>query len=117
MKALKHLPEEPQLYFNLANVYGKKGIFEESEKHFLKAIKLNPNTPKFYANFGKQLFLWSEKMAKKANQKLLLDIWFSLKIGLADEPCHEKTCLYHKGTTKAQAFAQSDQRLCCSLPG
>ena len=28
------------------------------------------------------------------------------------EPRHEKTCLYYMRTTKAQ----SDQRLCCSLP-
>ena len=57
MKALKHLPDEPQLYFNMANVYGKKGLFEESEKYFLKSIQLNPNTAKFYANFGKCMYL------------------------------------------------------------
>ena len=57
MKALKHLPEESQLYFNIANVYGKKGLFDESEKYFLKAIQLNPKTAKFYANFGKYKYL------------------------------------------------------------
>ena len=31
---------------------------------------------------------------------------------MLNEPCHEKTCLCHVQTTKAQ----SDQRLCCSLP-
>ena len=36
------------------------------------------------------------------------------------EPHHEKTCLCHMRTTRrrsACASAQSDQRLCCSLPG
>ena len=35
------------------------------------------------------------------------------------EPRHEKTCLCNMRTTKARAAcasAQSDQRLCCSLP-
>ena len=53
MKALKYLPEEPQLHFNLGNVYGKQGKWAESEKYFLKAIKLKPGVPKFYANLGK----------------------------------------------------------------
>jgi Flp pilus assembly protein TadD len=53
MKALKFLPEEPQLYFNLGNVYGKLSKFVESEKNFLKAIKLSPKNAKFIANMGK----------------------------------------------------------------
>ena len=42
--------------------------------------------------------------------------------GITIEPRHEKTCLCHMRTTKTQisqsacASAQSDQRLCCSLP-
>ena len=51
-KALKHLPEEAQLFFNLGNVYGKQGRFEESERNFLKAISLKPSIAKFYANLG-----------------------------------------------------------------
>ena len=58
-KALKYLPSDAQLFFNLGNVHGKRSRWEESEKNFLKAIRLNPNVAKFYANLG--MYITSSK--------------------------------------------------------
>ena len=57
MEALRHLPDEPSMYFNMANVYGKMAQFEKSEKYFLKALNIAPNSAKYYANLGKIVFL------------------------------------------------------------
>lgn len=52
---LKHIPDEPQLHFSLANVYGKMAKYPESEKYFNNAIKLAPNNAKFHANKGRSI--------------------------------------------------------------
>ena len=57
-RALRHHPDNARLYFNLGNVYGKISSFEESEENFLKAIKLDPTTAQFYANFGTYSLLY-----------------------------------------------------------
>ena len=51
-RGLKHLPDEPGLHFNLGNIYGKQGRWMESEKEYLKALKLSPNKSLYYGNFG-----------------------------------------------------------------
>lgn len=49
---LKYLPEEPQLLFSLANVYGKMAKYADSEEYFNAALKKLPNNAKFHANKG-----------------------------------------------------------------
>ena len=58
-EALKVLRNEPQIYFNLANVFGKNGRHEESEAMFLTAIKLDESNARFHLNLGKRGQAWS----------------------------------------------------------
>ena len=51
-QALKHLPGEPQLYFNMANAYGKMNKYKDSARMFDKAIQLAPDRAQYYANYG-----------------------------------------------------------------
>jgi len=53
-QALKHLPGEPQLYFNMANAYGKMNKYEDSARMFDKAIQLAPDRAQYYANYGER---------------------------------------------------------------
>ncbi|XP_045600678.2 LOW QUALITY PROTEIN: protein O-mannosyl-transferase TMTC4 [Procambarus clarkii] len=57
-KALRHLPNEPALHFNLANTLGKLNRYEESESHFLQATKLDPSNANYWANLGVLYHRW-----------------------------------------------------------
>ncbi|KAJ7324081.1 Protein O-mannosyl-transferase tmtc4, partial [Desmophyllum pertusum] len=50
MEAKKYIPNESAVYFNLGNMLGQKDKFQEAEKHFLKALKLNPNSAEIHGN-------------------------------------------------------------------
>ncbi|WP_192891086.1 tetratricopeptide repeat protein [Vibrio bathopelagicus] len=43
-KALKHLPNSPELHTNLANVYFDMGNLETAEKNYIKAAELHPDS-------------------------------------------------------------------------
>ncbi|XP_047494234.1 protein O-mannosyl-transferase TMTC4-like [Penaeus chinensis] len=57
-KALRHLPSEPALHFNLANTLGKLSRYEESESHFLLATNLDPGNANYWANLGVLYHRW-----------------------------------------------------------
>jgi len=44
-KALKFIPNHASIYFNVANILGKKGKYEEAEIQFEQAISKNPTAP------------------------------------------------------------------------
>lgn len=58
-EATKHLPNESQLYYNLANCLGKAGKYAASEKNFLKAISINDKVPSYHSNLGKTEFVFA----------------------------------------------------------
>jgi len=51
-KALKFIPNHASIYFNVANILGKKGKYEEAEIQFKQAISKDPTAPMIYANLG-----------------------------------------------------------------
>jgi tetratricopeptide (TPR) repeat protein len=51
--ALSFLPYEPNIHFYLANALGKLNRYEDSERHFLYAIKLSPSIARYHYNLGK----------------------------------------------------------------
>jgi len=51
-KALKFIPNHASIYFNVANILGKKGKYEEAEIQFKQAILKDPTAPMIYANLG-----------------------------------------------------------------
>lgn len=51
-KALKYVPNDASILFSRANAFGKLGNFDESERLFLTAIQLKPNSALFHANLG-----------------------------------------------------------------
>ena len=55
-EALRHLPTESVIYYNLANFQGKMGLFSDSEINFLKAIELDPKNAGYYSNLGISIF-------------------------------------------------------------
>lgn len=55
LQALRHLPHEPALHFQLANILGKAGKYQRSEQHFLAAIRLKLDNPSYHTNLGKLL--------------------------------------------------------------
>ncbi|KAK2705210.1 hypothetical protein QYM36_017305 [Artemia franciscana] len=59
-KALKYIPGEPSLHFTMANALGKTGRYQESEDHFLEAIRLMPDNPVYYANLGVLYHRWKK---------------------------------------------------------
>ncbi|KAK7085136.1 Protein O-mannosyl-transferase tmtc4 [Halocaridina rubra] len=66
-KALKYLPNEPALHFNLANTLGKLSRYEESESHFLLATNLDPGNANYWANLGVLYHRWRKyDLAEKA---------------------------------------------------
>ena len=60
-EALHHNPNDASLQYNYANSLGKAGRYEQAEKYFLKAIKLEPDTATYHANLGKFVFPWELK--------------------------------------------------------
>ncbi|XP_033127047.1 protein O-mannosyl-transferase TMTC4-like isoform X1 [Anneissia japonica] len=59
-EALKHLPQEPSIYFALANVYGKSAKYENAEKNYLKAIQLSPSVASYHGNLGVLYHRWEK---------------------------------------------------------
>ena len=63
-EALTYIPEESSIYYNVANAFGKDGQYQESEKYFLHAIRLDPRNPGYHSNLGQfacfyfQLFIY-----------------------------------------------------------
>ncbi|KAK3745099.1 hypothetical protein QZH41_015084, partial [Actinostola sp. cb2023] len=49
-EALKYIPNEGSIHFNLGNMLGQEGNFEEAEKHFFKSIKINPQVAEVQGN-------------------------------------------------------------------
>ncbi|XP_061165733.1 protein O-mannosyl-transferase TMTC4-like [Saccostrea echinata] len=73
-EAIKHVPNDPTPYFNLANVIGKANRYQESEQYFLKAIHLSGKSPasKMYANLGVLYHRWEKPAeAERAYLKAL----------------------------------------------
>ena len=52
--------EDPEIHAGLAQAYWQKKAFELSEEHFLKAIEVSDNDPKYYNNLG-ALYLSTER--------------------------------------------------------
>lgn len=51
-QALKLLPNEPSVHFNVGNSLGKAQRWRDAEHHFQMAIQLNPNNALYYSNLG-----------------------------------------------------------------
>ena len=71
-RALRHLPFEPDLYFHLGNVYGKREKFEISEENYLKAINLRGTSSAYYGNLGVLYHRWKRiPQARQAYERAL----------------------------------------------
>lgn len=91
LAAEKFNPDDPEIQAGLAQAYWLKKAHELSEEHFLQAIKLSDNDPKYYNNLG-ALYLSMERYDeaiesfRKAADNLLFDrpeiAWMG--IGLAN---------------------------------
>ncbi|XP_064638552.1 protein O-mannosyl-transferase TMTC4-like [Lineus longissimus] len=65
-QALQHLPNDPQINYQMANIYGKKEKYRESERHFLRAIQVK-DTALFQTNLGVLYHRWGKySKAEKA---------------------------------------------------
>lgn len=51
-ESLKFIPNHASIYFNIANILGKKGKYEDAEFQFKQAISRDPTAPTIYANLG-----------------------------------------------------------------
>lgn len=51
-EALKFIPNHASIYFNIGNILGKKGKYEDAEIQFKQAISKDPMAPMIYANLG-----------------------------------------------------------------
>ncbi|CAG2167724.1 unnamed protein product [Oppiella nova] len=60
LEALEYHSNESSLHFNVANVLGKMGKFNESEIHFEKAIALSPQKANYFANLGVLYHRWKD---------------------------------------------------------
>lgn len=58
--AEKYDDEDPEIQAGLAQAYWQKKAFDLSEKHFLQAIEISDNDPKYYNNLG-ALYLSMER--------------------------------------------------------
>ena len=52
--ALKFIPGDATIHFNIANILGKAGRFEEAEVEFKEAISRDPTNPTVLTNLGDQ---------------------------------------------------------------
>ncbi|KAF6204294.1 hypothetical protein GE061_002634 [Apolygus lucorum] len=69
-EALKHLPDDSALHFNLANTLGKRSLYEDAEYHFLISTRLKPNTALYHTNLGVLYHRW--KKYKEAEEQYLI---------------------------------------------
>lgn len=70
-QALRYIPDDASIHFNIANILGKAGNFVEAEAYFKNAISRNPKDAMFYTNLGVLYHRWNklneaEDMYKKA---------------------------------------------------
>lgn len=63
-EALKFIPNHASIYFNIGNILGKKGKYEDAEIQFKQAILKDPMAPMIYANFGKLKNIYWENLKK-----------------------------------------------------
>ena len=56
-EAIKYLPDDASLHFNLGNALGKDGRYVQSEHHFLEAVRLAPKNGNYYSNLGVFVFI------------------------------------------------------------
>ena len=61
-------------YFHLGNIHGKTGNFDVAEENYLRAIKLSPRNPLYFANFGVLYHRWKKYDQAKRNYKQALEI-------------------------------------------
>lgn len=73
-EALKFLPNEPSIYFNMANALGKLGEFSDSERNFLKAIQLKEDNPQFHVNLGVLYHRWKKYRKAEEHYKRALKL-------------------------------------------
>ncbi|XP_046569570.1 protein O-mannosyl-transferase TMTC4-like [Haliotis rubra] len=59
-EALKALPKETDLMFNLANTYIMVDKFQESEDLFLAGLQIDPHSAKFHHNLGVLYHRWGK---------------------------------------------------------
>lgn len=59
-EALRILPGDPGLHFNLANTLGKMSLFPEAEHHFMKAIELDYRNAIYHSNMGVLYHRWKK---------------------------------------------------------
>ena len=57
-KARELNPGDPAVWNNLANYYGHYGAVTQAFAYYNEAIRLNPNEPIYYQNFGTTVFLF-----------------------------------------------------------
>lgn len=51
-EAIKFCPNSATLHYACANALGRRGRFQDSERHFLRAIDLDPSNADYLANLG-----------------------------------------------------------------
>ena len=56
--ALSFNPNNPDIYNNLANIYGHIGSVRKAFEFYTKATELNPNEPVYFHNFGTTVYLF-----------------------------------------------------------
>ena len=57
-ECLKHNEEDSSVHFNYASALGKAGHYQESEKHFLFAIKYGGNIASYHSNLGNYIYIY-----------------------------------------------------------
>ncbi|KAJ8665348.1 hypothetical protein QAD02_007010 [Eretmocerus hayati] len=72
-QALRFIPNDPSIHFNIGNILGKDGDFQQAELHFKTAISANPNNSIYHTNLGVLYHRWNryedaEVMYRKALQ-------------------------------------------------
>lgn len=73
-EALRFLPTDASIHFNIANILGKAGNFVEAEVHFKNAISKNPTDAMFYTNLGVLYHRWNRLREAEYMYKQALEI-------------------------------------------
>ncbi|XP_038050307.1 protein O-mannosyl-transferase TMTC4-like isoform X1 [Patiria miniata] len=73
-EAMKHVPQEPSIYFGLGNVLGKEGRYQEAEENFLQAIQLNPKMANYHGNLGVLYHRWGKYSKAKKHYTSALEL-------------------------------------------